>query len=104
MNRSKYASVMDAARDRKSESQESVTPSTPVLEATVSPSELMEKRRGRPKGKRSDPEFDQVTAYIRKDTYRNVKIALLGLQEPQEFSELLEELLHSWVSRQKSGL
>ena len=104
MNRSKYASVMDAARDRKSESQESVIPSTPVLEATVSPAELMEKRRGRPKGKRSDPEFDQVTAYIRKDTYRKVKIALLGLQEPQEFSELLEELLYSWVSRQKSGL
>lgn len=26
-------------------------------------------RRGRPPGKRSHPEFEQITAYIRKDTY-----------------------------------
>ena len=34
-------------------------------------------RRGRPPGKRSHPDFEQITAYIRKDTHHAVKIELL---------------------------
>lgn len=48
-------------------------------------------------GKRSDSEYRQVSAYIRKDTHREVKIALL--QEDREFSELVEELLRGWLDR-----
>ena len=46
-------------------------------------------------GKRSDNDYRQVSAYIRKDTHQRVKIALL--QEEREFSELVEELLSSWL-------
>jgi hypothetical protein len=46
-------------------------------------------------GKRSDNDYRQVSAYIRKDTHQQVKIALL--QEEQEFSELVEELLSGWL-------
>jgi hypothetical protein len=46
-------------------------------------------------GKRSDDEYRQVSAYIRKDTHQQVKIALL--QEEREFSQLVEELLRSWL-------
>lgn len=42
-------------------------------------------------GKRSNGDYRQVSAYIRKDTHQQVKIALL--QEEREFSELVEELL-----------
>lgn len=52
---------------------------------------------GRPTGKRSDPNFEQVTAYLRKDTYKEVKIALIRNGEKQEFSELIEELLSQWL-------
>ena len=48
-------------------------------------------------GKRSDSEYRQVSAYIRRDTHRKVKIALL--EENREFSELVEELLRSWLDR-----
>jgi hypothetical protein len=47
-------------------------------------------------GKRSDSDYKQVSAYIRKDTHFKVKLALL--QEGGEFSELVEELLGEWVA------
>lgn len=56
---------------------------------------------GRPRGKRSDPAFEQITAYIRKDTHRQVKLALLQAGEDQEFSELVEDLLTQWLKEQK---
>ena len=51
---------------------------------------------GSPLGKRSHPDFEQITAYIRKDTHQAVKIALLQ-NGKQEFSELVEELLCQWL-------
>jgi len=54
-------------------------------------------RRGRPNGKRSNAEFQQVTAYVRRDTYRRVSIKLLDRENKGEFSELIEELLNKWV-------
>lgn len=55
------------------------------------------RRVGRPNAKRSDPDFVQTTAYIRKDTHRDVKIALLHEGQEREFSELVEELLSNWL-------
>jgi len=52
--------------------------------------------RGRPRGKRSHPEFEQITAYIRKDTHQAVKVVLLK-NGGKEFSELLEQLLSEWL-------
>ncbi len=46
-------------------------------------------------GKRSNDEYRQVSAYIRKDTHRRAKMALL--EEDREFSELVEELLKGWL-------
>jgi hypothetical protein len=54
-------------------------------------------KRGRPRGKRSNEEFVQVTAYIEKQTHRDVKIALLTEGEGREFSELVENLLAEWI-------
>ena len=46
-------------------------------------------------GKRSDADYRQVSAYVRRDTYQKVKIALL--EEDREFSDLVEELLEGWL-------
>ncbi len=54
-------------------------------------------RRGRPFGKRSDPDFVGFTTYIRKDTHRKAKIALLEREDGRELSELVEELLVKWL-------
>jgi hypothetical protein len=54
-------------------------------------------RRGRPFGKRSDPDFVGFTTYIRKDTHRKAKIALLENEDGRELSELVEELIAKWL-------
>jgi hypothetical protein len=57
--------------------------------------ERKERTRAANVGKRSDTDYKQVSAYIRKDTHQQVKIALL--REEREFSELVEELLSGWL-------
>lgn len=76
--------------------------------ATPGPSPALpepEPRRGpgRPKGKRSDPAFDQVSAYVPHDLYRDVKVALLEDDQGQEFSELVAELLVGWLASRNRG-
>lgn len=53
--------------------------------------------RVRRRGKRTDPEFVQVTAYVRQETYRRARIKLLESTKPQEFSEVVEDLLTKWL-------
>ena len=54
--------------------------------------------RGRPKGKRSDPAYEQVTAYVPGELYRKVRIRLLEEARGQEFSELVADLLSAWLA------
>ena len=82
---SKFKSLFDATKGKQSEGD---------LEAPAQP---LIKPRGRPKGKRSNPDFEQVTAYIRKQTHQEVKITLLQEGGDREFSELVEELLSEWL-------
>ncbi len=57
--------------------------------------------RGRPPGKRRHPDFEQITAYIRKDTHHQVKLALLRELKGRQFSELVEDLLSAWLKSQR---
>ncbi len=54
-------------------------------------------RRGRPTGKRSNPDFEQVTAYINKQTNEEVRVKLIREGKRRDFSELVEELLKKWL-------
>jgi hypothetical protein len=98
---SKFNAILNAAKDRAPEAKELDTTKddlyTPIPETTVSP-----KAMGRPKGKRSNPDYEQVTAYIKKETHKNVKRELLDNEDIHDFSELLEILLVEWLSTQKS--
>jgi|GEM_PF-976838 len=67
------------------------TQAQPIAKPEVEP------KRGRPKGKRSHPDYEQVTAYIKTLTYQEVKIALLREGQKREFSELVQELLDNWL-------
>ncbi len=62
--------------------------------------EIKEVKRasGRPRGKSSNPDYTQITAYIPKELHNKVKIALLQ-KGKKEFSELIEEQLTRWVAR-----
>lgn len=58
-------------------------------------------RRGRSRGKRSDPNYTQIGAYIPKDLDRAVKRALVD-EENLDLSELVAQLLDEWVKRKSS--
>lgn len=65
--------------------------------------EVPEKSQAKLRGKRTHPDYRQVTAYIPRALHQEVKIALI--QEPDhDFSTLVESLLAQWVSRKgKAG-
>lgn len=56
-------------------------------------------RRGRPAAKRSNPDFVGLTTYVRRDTHKRAKIALLQEGEGKELSELVEELIYEWLDK-----
>lgn len=56
-------------------------------------------KRGRARGKRSNPDFEQVGAYIPKAL--NLEVKRLLLEEDIDFSELIAKLLQKWVDKNK---
>jgi len=52
------------------------------------------------KGKRNNPAFTQVTAYIPRALHEEVKISLIR-EGVQDFSTLVENLLAEWVQAQR---
>lgn len=82
---SKYSNIFEAKRRPQDQS-------TPEQAPTAT------SKRSRQTGKRSDPDFEQVTAYIRRQTHQETKIALLQEGSGRQFSELVEELLSKWLS------
>ena len=91
---SKFKGILERAKEREPESAEDgeAPPPSPAL-----PSGGPTKKRGRPSGKRSDADYVQVTAYVHKDTHREVKIALLKSGDEKDFSELVDSLLTGWL-------
>ncbi len=54
--------------------------------------------RGRPAGKRSNPEFEPTTIFLRKTTKKTANRTLEDSGIKQDRSELIEELLQTWIS------
>jgi hypothetical protein len=52
------------------------------------------------RGKRTDPTYKQVGAYVKKDTY--LQIQKLLLDKPQDFSDLVQELLTTYLDNHLS--
>lgn len=82
---------------------EHVTAASPEKVQPVQPSEESDKPKkrkfGRPPGKRSNPDWEQLTVYIRRDTK---KAALHRLVEDngrgaRDLSEVIEQLVAKWA-------
>jgi hypothetical protein len=89
---SKFKGILDVAKGREPEIEPATAPIPPPSPASTEPP-----RRGRPPGKRSNPTYAQVTAYIPEELHRRVKIALLQEAEGREFSQLVDALLVDWL-------
>ena len=93
MTTSKFKGILQQAKDRTPESPADAPLSPPP--APLAPPSA--KKRGRPSGKRSDADYTQITAYIQRETHRDVKIALLKSGNGLDFSELIDSLLAEWL-------
>ncbi len=73
-------------------------------EETAAPEPPRQRRNRKKTGKRSNPAYRQVTAYIRTDTYDLAHYALLGKKSERgkrlEFSELVDSLLREWAEEE----
>lgn len=58
----------------------------------------MSGKPGRPRGKRSNPNYIFLGGYITRDTYKEVKHLLID--SDMEISELLQTLLDQWIDEQ----
>jgi hypothetical protein len=57
------------------------------------------KGRGRPTGKRSNPDYEPTTVLLRKKTKRSASRLLEDIEANKDLSELIESLLNDWISR-----
>jgi hypothetical protein len=93
---SKFTAILEQKREGAEAEKE-------ALQQPVSSPTAGRKGPGRPAGKRTNPDYAQVTAYIPKSLHEDVKIALIK-EGGKEFSTLVEELLSEWMRGKAAAL
>ena len=59
------------------------------------------KRRGRPPGKRSDPEWKLFSHFLKRKTQRRATLLITNLDDGRDLSDVLDDLLERWVEEQE---
>lgn len=116
MSDNRFKDVINAAREREQQPQPPQQPprqaappaltQAPAAQASAPGPQAVSQqpRRGRPPGgKRSNADFVQVSTYVKKETYRRVKIRLLEMEPEGEFGDLVEALLTRWLQGKTSS-
>ena len=89
---SKFSGVLAKLKQRPIEQQ---SPAEPPHPAGIEPV----RGRGRPPGKRSDPDFQPTTVLLRKQTKKTAARLLEDIDSGQDLSDLIEQLLTEWIGR-----
>jgi len=87
MAKSKFSALAELRQGQQEPSPAS-GPTMPELAGTG---------RGRPAGKRSNPDFQPTTVLLRKSTKRAAIRKLEDAETGQDLSDLIEQLLTNWV-------
>jgi len=90
---SKFSGVLAKLKQRPIEQQPTAPPAPPIGTEPV-------RGRGRPPGKRSDPEYQPTTVLIRKQTKKTAARMLEDINSGQDLSDLIEQLLVEWIQKQ----
>jgi hypothetical protein len=86
--------------ERANLQQDNETHSQPIARRPKPQAVSTSKNRGRPAtGKRSDPDYESTTIFLRRDT-KSAAAKLLIDDRGQDLSDVLEKLLSGWVRRQ----
>src|SRR5215831_12120990 len=89
---SKFTGVLAKLKQRPAEEQSIAPPDRPAGSEAV-------RGRGRPPGKRSDPEYQPTTVLIRKQTKKTAVRLLEDIDSGQDLSDLIEQLLAEWIQK-----
>ena len=87
--KSKYAQTIASIRKRSSETPDAAASAEPV------------QGRGRPLGKRSNPEWKLFSHFLKKQTQREATNILRNEDNGRDLSDILQELLEEWLARHK---
>jgi hypothetical protein len=90
---SKFSGVLATLKHRPVEEPSLAMPATPVRSEPV-------RGRGRPPGKRSDPEYQPTTVLLRKHTKKTATRLLEDTNAANDLSDLIEKLLTEWIQQQ----
>lgn len=91
---SKFSGALARLRQRPASPPAATRPDLPLHE--VAPS----RGKGRPPGKRSDPDYQPTTVLLRKQTKKMANRLLEDTDTGQDLSELIEQLLTEWIRQQ----
>jgi hypothetical protein len=92
----KFTRMIDLARKTQPTEEQAEPQQQPIKSPN---SDKTQKERGRPAtGKRSNVDYVSTTVFLRKKTKQAAAKLLLG-REDLDLSELLENLLADWVSK-----
>ena len=89
---SKFSGVLAKLKERPGEAQSIAGSESPVGSEPV-------RGRGRPPGKRSDPDYQPTTVLIRKQTKKTAARLLEDTDSGQDLSDLIEQLLGEWIQK-----
>jgi hypothetical protein len=92
---SKFSGALSRLKVRPAPEQDANEPAN--VPATHTP--VMERGKGRPPGKRSDPDYQPTTVLLRKQTKRAANRLLQDADDGQDLSDLIEQLLTEWIKR-----
>jgi hypothetical protein len=91
-------SKFDALRSKKTKALPARDEAKPIRPSATDPAPVQQVLTTRRIGKRSTEGYTQVSAYIRTQTHKDVKRALLDEDSERDFSELVDELLADWLN------
>jgi hypothetical protein len=80
--------------------QRPASPSTAPRAARPAQGDTPVRGKGRPPGKRSDPDYQPTTVLLRKQTKKTASRLLEDANTGQDLSELIEQLLTEWIRQQ----
>jgi len=88
---SKYAQTIASIRQRPAEQ-----PDTPASAEPI-------RGKGRPPGKRSNPEWKLYSHFLKKQTHREATNILRNEDNGRDLSDVLQQLLDEWLTQQKQS-
>jgi len=90
---SKFSGVLAKLKHRPVEEPSTALPASSLRAEPV-------RGRGRPPGKRSDPDYQPTTVLLRKHTKKTATRLLEDTNSAQDLSDLIELLLTEWIQEQ----